>query len=152
MRDHKSLVAWQVSNQVAREVLRLSRTRWRPSASALFHQLQRASLSVQLNIAEGYALYGSQRFRYHIRIAYGSAVETTELLELAAAERIIPPLESAPWSKAPIAPNGSCWACCTRSVSGAHRLAYMRTRESPAWALARMSRRSRPAWASTRTG
>jgi len=96
MRDHKSLVAWQVSNQVAREVLRLSRTRWRPSASALFHQLQRASLSVQLNIAEGYALYRSQRFRYHIRIAYGSAVETTELLELAAAERIIPPLESAP--------------------------------------------------------
>jgi len=62
----------------------------------LFHQLQRASLSVQLNIAEGYALYGSPRFRYHIRIAYGSAVETTELLELAAAERIIPPLESAP--------------------------------------------------------
>ena len=45
-------------------------------------QLQRAALSVQLNIAEGYALKSSKRFRNHLDIAYGSAVETSDLLEL----------------------------------------------------------------------
>ena len=88
-----SLVAWQVANEVARAVLRLCRARWRPHAGALFHQLQRASLSVQLNVAEGYALYRPAGFRYHIRIAYGSAIETTELLELAEVEEVVPLVE-----------------------------------------------------------
>ncbi len=51
-------------------------------ANPVFSQLQRAALSVQLNIAEGYALKTSKRFRNHLDIAYGSAVETAELLEL----------------------------------------------------------------------
>jgi four helix bundle protein len=51
-------------------------------ANPVFAQLQRAALSVQLNIAEGYALRTSKRFRNHLDIAYGSAVETAELLEL----------------------------------------------------------------------
>ncbi len=33
-----------------------ARSHWKPHASALFDQLQRAALSVQCNIAEGYAL------------------------------------------------------------------------------------------------
>ena len=37
---------------------------------------------MQLNIAEGYALRTSKRFRNHLDIAYSSAVETAELLEL----------------------------------------------------------------------
>ena len=51
-------------------------------SNPVFAQLQRAALSVQLNIAEGYALRTSKRFRNHLDIAYGSAVETAELLEL----------------------------------------------------------------------
>jgi four helix bundle protein len=49
----------------------------------LFNQLQRASLSVQLNIAEGYTFGESPTFTRHLGIAYGSAVETDELLRLA---------------------------------------------------------------------
>ena len=52
-------------------------------AAALFSQLQRASLSVQLNIAEGYTFGDSPTFTRHLGIAYGSAVETRELLQLA---------------------------------------------------------------------
>jgi four helix bundle protein len=63
--------------------VRLSRDHWRPWAGAILHQLQRSSLSVQLNIAEGHALRSRSRFRNHLIIAYGSAVETVELLELA---------------------------------------------------------------------
>jgi four helix bundle protein len=64
-------------------VLELARTGWKPYASALFSQIQRASLSVQLNIAEGYAFGESPTFARHLAIAYGSAVETGELLEIA---------------------------------------------------------------------
>jgi four helix bundle protein len=89
VRDHKSLVAWQVANEVARAVLRMCRAEWKPHAAAVFGQLQRASLSVQLNIAEGHALKTNRALRQHLRIAYGSAVETTELLELALAEKLV---------------------------------------------------------------
>jgi four helix bundle protein len=57
----------------------------------LFTQLQRASLSVQLNIAEGYAFRESPTFDRHLAISYGSAVETGELLEVALDAHIIAP-------------------------------------------------------------
>jgi len=90
MRDHKSIIAWQEANKVVQAVLQGSRTCWRPYAAAVFSQLQRASLSVQLNIAEGYALMSSRRFRNHLQIAYGSAIETHELLEILARNDLLP--------------------------------------------------------------
>ncbi len=69
--------------------LELTRTSWKPYASALFSQLQRASLSVQLNIAEGYSYGESRSYTRHLAIAYGSAVETGELLEIALDANIV---------------------------------------------------------------
>ena len=54
-----------------------------------FSQLQRASLSIQLNIAEGYTFGDSPTFTKHLGIAYGSAVETGELLRLALDSEIV---------------------------------------------------------------
>jgi len=70
--------------------LRASRTHWVPYASGVFSQLQRASLSIELNIAEGYGLADKGRFGNHLAVAYGSAVETYELVGLALVERVIP--------------------------------------------------------------
>jgi four helix bundle protein len=84
MRDHKSLLAWQEANAVARTVMLATRAIRHPCID----QLQRAALSVQLNIAEGYALKSPKRFRNHLDIAYGSAVETAELLELSLIKRL----------------------------------------------------------------
>jgi four helix bundle protein len=67
----------------------LARDSWKPYAAALFSQLQRASLSVQLNIAEGYAFGESPTYTRHLRIAYGSAVETGELLEVALKANVV---------------------------------------------------------------
>jgi four helix bundle protein len=78
VRDHKSLLAWQEANAVVTAVMHATQGLRHPCVD----QLQRAALSVQLNIAEGYALKSSHRFRNHLDIAYGSAVETAELLEL----------------------------------------------------------------------
>src|SRR6185312_3465242 len=52
---------------------------------------RQASLSVQLNIAEGYAYGSSRNCTRHLNIAYGSAVETGELLEIALDANIIAP-------------------------------------------------------------
>jgi four helix bundle protein len=86
MRDHKSLLAWQEANAVVRMVMVSTRGHRHPCAE----QLQRAALSVQLNIAEGYALSSSKRFRNHLDIAYASAVETSELLELSGEIELLP--------------------------------------------------------------
>ncbi|HKU61169.1 MAG TPA: four helix bundle protein, partial [Gemmatimonadales bacterium] len=90
VRDHKSMEAWQEANKVVREVLTLSRVHWKPHGGAIINQLQRASLSVQLNIAEGYAYGDSATYTKFLGIAYGSAVETLELLELAGGAGIFP--------------------------------------------------------------
>ena len=91
MRDHTSLHAWQEAHATVVAVIRLCRFSWQPYASALFSQLQRASLSVQLNIAEGYTFGPSPTFTRHLGIAYGSAVETSELLRLSTEAEIIHP-------------------------------------------------------------
>jgi four helix bundle protein len=83
VRDHTSLHAWQEARATSIAVIRLCKSSWKPYASALFSQLQRASLSIQLNIAEGYTFGESRTFTRHLGIAYGSAVETGELLRLA---------------------------------------------------------------------
>ena len=89
MRDHTSLRAWQESHAVTLAVIQLCKTSWKPYAAALFGQLQRSSLSVQLNIAEGYTFGDSPTFTRHLGIAYGSAVETGELLRLAAETGVV---------------------------------------------------------------
>ena len=88
MRNHKSLIAWQEAKAVTKGVLQLSQTSWKPQYAAIFGQLQRASVSVQINIAEGYGFGPSNRMRNHLRIAYASAIETEDLLEPLAEEGI----------------------------------------------------------------
>jgi four helix bundle protein len=90
MRDHRSLHAWQEAQAVSLGAIALARDSWKPYAAALFSQLQKAALSVQLNIAEGYAFGESPTYDRHLRIAYGSAVETGELLEIALKADVIP--------------------------------------------------------------
>ncbi|MBA2291991.1 MAG: four helix bundle protein [Gemmatimonadales bacterium] len=81
MRSHKDLVAWQAARASALAIHRHADRHWSPQRAAAFDQIRRASLSVQLNIAEGYASGVGARCRFHLRVAHGSAVETTELLE-----------------------------------------------------------------------
>ena len=87
---HQSLKAWIEARKVSRAAIQAARDFWQPWAAALFAQLQRSALSIQLNIAEGFALADYGRFGNHLAIAYGSAVETGDLLELAIDEEIVP--------------------------------------------------------------
>lgn len=95
MTPHRKLAAWQTARLVVRTVLRVSRRTWKPYLGAVFSQLQRSSLSVQLNIAEGYAYGPTRRCRNYLEIAYASAVETEDLLDLLSDEEVLPPTEAA---------------------------------------------------------
>jgi four helix bundle protein len=75
---------------VAKDVFLLSVSHWTPPAGAAFSQLQRAALSVSLNIAEGYAIRSQRRWVFHLRVAYGSAVETTDILSLISEIQAVP--------------------------------------------------------------
>jgi four helix bundle protein len=88
--SHRTLKAWIEAKEVSRAAYRASRDYWTPPAAALFSQLQRSALSIQLNIAEGFALADLGRFGNHLAIAYGSAVESEDVLELAMEEDVIP--------------------------------------------------------------
>ena len=90
MRDRTSLLAWQTAREVAITSARLAQAHWHPSRAETFSQLTRAALSVRLNIAEGYAFTNTPTFRRHLDIAYGSAIETGELIEHAAATGMLP--------------------------------------------------------------
>lgn len=82
MRDHRHLIVWRKARRTVLKTIDLSKERWKPWAGAMLWQLSKASLSTQLNIGEGWALgKPGQRVR-HWRIAYGSAEETVDLLEL----------------------------------------------------------------------
>ena len=69
MRDHKTLKAWIEAHGVVNSVFDFCESSWRRQARAAFDQLQRASLSVQLNIAEGYARRHPKPFLYHLATA-----------------------------------------------------------------------------------
>ena len=81
MLSHRQLFVWQRANSQALQVHRFCDATWRPPRAAAIEQLRRASLYVMLNIAEGHAFGPGRRCRYHARVAYGSSVETTAVLE-----------------------------------------------------------------------
>ena len=93
MRDHTSLIAWKVSMDLSVAVYRVSALRWRPPARAAFDQLGRASLSVPLTIAEGYVWRPGRRWLFQLRVALGSAVETTDLIRFLGEVGVLPDAE-----------------------------------------------------------
>src|SRR5262245_3418446 len=93
MRDHRSLLAWQKATSVTRWAIRTNAKYWRPTVRVLFDRLLRSALNVQLHIAEGHALRTNEHFKRHLRIAYGAAVETIDLLHLLDEEHLAPSQE-----------------------------------------------------------
>ena len=90
MRDHRSLEAWKEAREVTRAAFAACRFHWKACAASAFDQFQRAALSTQLNIAEGYALGTPRRLVNHFTIAYGSAIESAEILQLGLEEQFLP--------------------------------------------------------------
>ena len=81
MADYRGLRAWQAANALALGVFDLADRHWVPKHACVWDQLRRAALSIPLNLAEGHAQGPGARCRFHFRVSYGSAVETSAILD-----------------------------------------------------------------------
>ena len=82
MESYRSLAAWQRAHKAVITVLRASDQHYHARARAVFEQLRRATISIEANIVEGYALRTPLYFRKHLRIALGSAAEAECLVRV----------------------------------------------------------------------
>ncbi|PYO94482.1 MAG: hypothetical protein DMD60_14465 [Gemmatimonadetes bacterium] len=90
MRKYRSLVAWQRAHELVVLTLKTADATSHRGSYALLDQLRRATISVEANIVEGYALGTTPQFRRHLRIAVGSAAEAECLLETASEMQYLP--------------------------------------------------------------
>jgi four helix bundle protein len=89
MDSYRSLYAWQQAHKALLLTLEATDSAWHPRAKALFDQINRAVVSIEANIVEGYALNTVPLFRRHLRIAFGSAAEAETLLRAAGERRYL---------------------------------------------------------------
>ncbi len=75
MHSYQTLDAWKRAHAAVVLVFRATDQARHPRSFTLFDQLRRATLSVEANIVEGYALGTVPLCRRHLRIAFGSAAE-----------------------------------------------------------------------------
>jgi len=79
MRSYQTLVAWKRAHEALLLTLRATDAAYHARAKALFDQFRRATISIEANIVEGYALNTPGLCRRHLRIAIGSAAEAETL-------------------------------------------------------------------------
>jgi four helix bundle protein len=91
---HERLDAWRVARQF---YLQCSQLQGLPRASGhAGDQLERAALSVVLNIVEGAGRNSSKEKRHFFSIALGSLAESTAVLDLATAKGLLDPATTTP--------------------------------------------------------
>ncbi len=83
IKGYRDLVVWQRATELAKEVYRLTRSFPSHERYGLGAQMQRASVSVASNIAEGQARKYSGEFRQFLFHALGSLAELDTQLYLA---------------------------------------------------------------------
>ena len=79
----EDLIAWQKAQELALEIYRVTSEGRFAKDFGLKDQIQRASVSIMSNVAEGFERYGPQEFRHFLSIARGSAGEVRSQLYLA---------------------------------------------------------------------
>jgi four helix bundle protein len=78
----RDLDAWNAAMDLVTAAYALCNRLPRTEQFGLISQIQRASVSVPSNIAEGHANGPGSRYRWHIRIALGSVAELDTQIEL----------------------------------------------------------------------
>ncbi len=78
--EQKNNITVKKADELARLVYKLTRDFPKEEMFGLTSQIRRASLSIPLNVIEGYARSASKSYRQFLDIAYGSLKETKYLL------------------------------------------------------------------------
>ncbi len=82
-KTYRELIVWQKSMDLAEETYRISRRFPKHELYGLASQLQRASVSVASNIAEGHARKSRKEFVHHLSYSKGSIAEIETQMILA---------------------------------------------------------------------
>lgn len=83
MKNHKELVFWKKSHQLAMEIYKITATFPKSELYGITSQLRRASLSIPTNITEGCGRESKKELKRFLVIASGSASEVEYLLYFA---------------------------------------------------------------------
>lgn len=81
--DHRQLIVWQKSIDLALQTYRLSKSFPREETYGLSSQIRRAAVSVPANIAEGNGRAHRREYANHVSMARGSLREVETLAEIA---------------------------------------------------------------------
>jgi len=79
----EDLQVWQMAHDLSVTIYSLTRDGAFPKDWGLRDQIQRASVSVMSNIAEGFERYSRQEFKQFLSIARGSCAEVRSQIQLA---------------------------------------------------------------------
>jgi four helix bundle protein len=81
---------WNVADQLAHEVYRVTRDFPKEEQFGLTSQLRRAAISVPTNLVEGHARKSRKEFKQFVSVALGSLAEVEYLLTFAKQEAYLP--------------------------------------------------------------
>lgn len=93
MNGYQSLVVWQESFNLAKEICLITRQFPKDERYELTSQMRRAAVSIPSNIAEGYRRKSQAGLEQFTRIAYGSASELETQLLLSKELDYLPEIE-----------------------------------------------------------
>lgn len=79
---YKDLIVWQKSVALVTSIYALTRTFPQEEKFGIVSQLNRASISIPSNIAEGWGRESAENYLQFLRISRGSLMETETLLEI----------------------------------------------------------------------
>jgi len=83
IRNYRDLLVWQKSMDLVEQVYRATSAFPKHEMYALSNQMQRATVSIPANIAEGHDRDSTKQYLHHIAISVGSLAELETLLTIA---------------------------------------------------------------------
>ena len=83
LKSYKELIVWQRSVTLVKEVYKITSAFPKCEVYGLSSQMQRASVSIPSNIAEGYSRKNLKEYIQFLHIAYGSSTELETQLIIA---------------------------------------------------------------------
>jgi len=86
---YKNLLTWQIADKLAKEIYKITSRFPKEEIYGLTSQLRRASVSIPLNIIEGFSRNNKNEFRQFLRISLGSLAETDYLLEFSFTQKYL---------------------------------------------------------------
>jgi four helix bundle protein len=79
----EDLICWQKARELVKGIYKLAEPDKFKKDYSLIDQIRRASVSIMLNISEGFALRTSKEFKRHLFLAHGSVAEVQSVLYIA---------------------------------------------------------------------